>query len=225
MLKRCQGAGTLRGSPDPILLHAFRCQESVRELHARKGEFWIIGVVNKLGPLARAMSYLVGTNQHPGQAILMRNFRQLEGSTSQCYNYLHGIATGAAETGGKKPSNAHAALEKDPGFKALMKVFDAQKAQGFSLHPKMEKLRTLLVQYFAKGMLDREEARAPGAQPASEADDSRVMVFVSFRECVDEVVEMLNKENPLIRATRFIGQGTDKHGRKGIAQKEQLEAS
>lgn len=154
----------------------------------------------------------------------MSTFFQLEGSTSQCYNFLKGIAAGTAETESKKPSTAHAALQKDPGFKMLIKEFEAQKSRGFSLHPKMEKLRTLLVQYFAKGMLDREE-QGQDAQPASEADDSRVMVFVSFRECVDEVVEMLNKENPLIRATRFIGQGTDKHGKKGIAQKEQLEVN
>ena len=34
---------------------------------------------------------------------------------------------------------------------------------------------------------------------------------------------MLNEERPLIRATRFIGQGTDKQGKRGFAQKEQLD--
>ncbi|KAH9950517.1 P-loop containing nucleoside triphosphate hydrolase protein [Amylocystis lapponica] len=181
MITKCQRAGALRGSPDPIMLHPFRCSESARELHARKADYWLVSLAHKLGPLARAMSYL------------------MEGSIGMCYTYLSGIATDTAEHGGKKSTGA---IQKDPGFQALMKEIEAQKSRGFALHPKMEKLRSLLVH---------------------EADDSRVMVFVSFRECVDEVVEMLNRENPLIRATRFIGQGTDKHGRKGIAQKEQLE--
>ena len=41
---------------------------------------------------------------------------------------------------------------------------------------------------------------------------------------VEEIVDLLNKDSPIIRAKPFIGQGTDKQGRKGYAQKEQLEA-
>ena len=49
------------------------------------------------------------------------------------------------------------------------------------------------------------------------------MVFVTYRECLDEIVERLNTEQPLVRATRFVGQGADRQGKKGFAQKEQLE--
>jgi ATP-dependent DNA helicase MPH1 len=55
------------------------------------------------------------------------------------------------------------------------------------------------------------------------AQETRAMVFVTNRGCVDEIEEMLNEERPLIRATRFIGQGTDKQGKRGFAQKEQLD--
>lgn len=51
------------------------------------------------------------------------------------------------------------------------------------------------------------------------------MVFMTFQEAVDEIVEVLNFERPLIRAHKFIGQGTDKQGKKGLAQKKQLEVS
>lgn len=142
-----------------------------------------------------------------------------------CYGVLNGIISGFESTSGKKSigRSVQDKLQKDPAFAALIKEVEDQKNRGFSLHPKMEKLRVLLVQHFAKNMLDKEEAQGDSAQATQITESSRVMVFVSFRECVDEVVEVLNKENPLIRATRFIGQGTDKQGRKGIAQREQLE--
>lgn len=75
----------------------------------------------------------------------------------------------------------------------------------------MEKLRALLIDYFVRAMDDDEHSKA--------------MVFVSFRSCVEEIVEFLNKDQPLIRATKFIGQGDDKSGKKGLSQKEQLKVS
>ena len=81
----------------------------------------------------------------------------------------------------------------------------------------MEKLKTLLIEHFAQRQFDLEDAQTPGA-----TDDSRVMVFCSYRQCVEEVVAFLNQEKPMIRAIPFIGQGTDKSGRKGYGQKEQL---
>lgn len=142
-----------------------------------------------------------------------------------CYNLLNSLISGVDESSGKKTigKSAQSNLQKDSTFQALIKEIETQKNRGFALHPKMEKLRVLLVQHFAQNMLDKNEGPVNGGQAAGAAEASRVMVFVSFRECVDEVVDMLNKESPLIRSTRFIGQGTDKQGRKGIAQREQLE--
>ncbi|KAF9821870.1 hypothetical protein IEO21_00300 [Rhodonia placenta] len=207
LIKQVQNNGAMRGSSDPSLLHPFRCQAAIGELRERRAPAWAMAAASKLGPLARAMGYL------------------LEASTSMCYGVLNGIISGFENTSGKRSisRNVQDKLQKDPAFAALIKEVEDQKNRGFSLHPKMEKLRVLLVQHFAKHMLDKEEVQGDAAHVAQIAESSRVMVFVSFRECVDEVVEVLNKENPLIRATRFIGQGTDKQGRKGIAQREQLE--
>ena len=69
-------------------------------------------------------------------------------------------------------------------------------------------------------MIDRDEST--GGQQVHE---SRAMVFATYRENVGEIVDALNQEHPMIRASRFIGQGIDKQGRKGYAQKEQLEVS
>ena len=130
-----------------------------------------------------------------------------------CYGYLKGVL--AADDG---DSVAKKSLSKNGSFQNVMKAFEEQAARGFAMHPKMDVLRTLLIDHFAKQLPDDEGSDAPSKQ-------SRAMVFVSFRECVEEIVELLNKESPIIRAKPFIGQGTDKQGKKGYAQKQQLEVS
>ncbi|GBE78153.1 hypothetical protein SCP_0110360 [Sparassis crispa] len=195
LIKAVQGAGAMRGNADPIMLHSYRCQQSMKEL--RGAPPFAFAAARKLVTLARAMGYL------------------LEASMGMCYGAVQDLVSSSND----KANNAVRGLAKDQNFQALVKELEAQKSRGFSLHPKMDKLRTLLVQHFAGTMIDREDTK----KSIGEAGDPRVIVFVSFRECVDEVVELLSKENPLIRATPFIGQGTDKQGRKGLAQKEQLE--
>nr|VWO96633.1 ATP-dependent RNA helicase CshA (EC [Ganoderma boninense] len=135
----------------------------------------------------------------------------MEMSIAMCYGFLKEIVDAQDD------SNAKRNLRKSDGFKSLMNKFEEQAERGFAMHPKMDVLRTLLIDHFAQRLPDGAEEN--DAQPS----ESRAMVFVSFRQCVEEVVELLNKESPIIRAKAFIGQGTDKQGKKGYAQKEQLE--
>lgn len=58
-LKKVQGAGFLHGNVDPKLLHPFRCQATMKEVHARKSSAWVISPLALLGALARCMGYLV----------------------------------------------------------------------------------------------------------------------------------------------------------------------
>ncbi|KAI0374376.1 P-loop containing nucleoside triphosphate hydrolase protein [Pilatotrama ljubarskyi] len=194
IIKKVQSAGFLKnGNVAPTLLHPFRCQSIIAEMSKAKAPQYTIGAAAQLGPLARAMGYL------------------MENSIAMCYGYLKGIATGLDDSSSKK------AIRKMEGFTNLMKEFDKQAARGFSMHPKMDTLRTLLIDHFAQELPDG----ADGADAWRK--QSRAMVFVSFRECVEEIVELLAKESPIIRPKPFIGQGTDKQGKKGYAQKEQLE--
>jgi ATP-dependent DNA helicase MPH1 len=117
----------------------------------------------------------------------------------------------------EKPSG----LNKDPAFQALMDELRLQKSGGFAIHPKLEKLKTLVVQHFGQRLPDDVASNADG----NFGDDTRAMVFVTFRDAVDEIVDFLNQESPLLRAARFIGQGTDRKGNKGLAQREQLDVS
>ena len=59
-------------------------------------------------------------------------------------------------------------------------------------------------------------------QGVSERDVmTRIMIFATFRDSVNEITELLNRHRPLVRAMSFIGQSTGKTT-KGFTQKEQL---
>lgn len=55
------------------------------------------------------------------------------------------------------------------------------------------------------------------------AVNTRVMIFSSYRESVQEIAEMLNRHQPLVRVMTFMGQASAGRGVRGFTQKEQLE--
>ena len=54
-----------------------------------------------------------------------------------------------------------------------------------------------------------------------QSDDSKIIVFCSYREVVKNIVENLNQASPIIRCRDFYGQASNKT--KGLNQKQQLE--
>jgi ATP-dependent DNA helicase MPH1 len=139
---------------------------------------------------------------------------QIEASMGMCHTFL--LELGSEKHNGdnsRKHDEKAQKLRSNPKFQAVTEEIELQHRRGFSLHPKMEMLKRLLIQHFGERMDD-------GSGPH---EGTRAMVFVTYRECIDEIVDMFDVEKPLIRATRFVGQGTDKQGKKGYGQKEQLE--
>lgn len=132
-----------------------------------------------------------------------------------CFHSLTEEAEGA-------PSEKRSPLIKDPAFQTLMTELKLQKSNGFAIHPKLEMLKTLVIDHFGQQLRDDDDASTTDVQVG---DNTRAMVFVTFRQAVDEIVDFLNQESPLLRATKFIGQGIDKKGNKGLAQREQMDAS
>jgi ATP-dependent DNA helicase MPH1 len=134
-----------------------------------------------------------------------------------CYDVLKAMG----ENSGGKPNSEKKppAITKDQKYKDLMKMLEIQEGEipRFPPHPKMEKLKSLVLEHLlTKGAVEDGGVAEPNP-------NTRVMVFVSFRDCVEEVAGYLNLEAPIIKASKFIGQSTDKGGRKGYAQREQLE--
>ncbi|KAH8992001.1 P-loop containing nucleoside triphosphate hydrolase protein [Lactarius akahatsu] len=196
-IKKCTAFGILRGNLDPVMFHPFRANAAMDEINRRPDSRqlqWAYPVLRKVGALARAMGYL------------------LEASPQMCFRSLTEEAEGATSD---KPSG----LNKDPAFQTLMTELRLQKSSGFAVHPKLEMLKTLVVDHFGQRLRDENASDAD----VRVGEDTRAMVFVTFREAVDEIVDFLNQDSPLLRANKFIGQGIDKKGNKGLAQREQLD--
>lgn len=102
-----------------------------------------------------------------------------------------------------------------------MQEFEAQRAQGFPPHPKVECLLNIALEHFLPSHPENKSVVAE----SGEVEQTRMMVFVTFRDCVEEVVQALNAYHPTIRASRFIGQAKNKEGMKGIDQAGQSEVS
>ncbi|KAJ7706436.1 hypothetical protein B0H17DRAFT_1037209 [Mycena rosella] len=197
VLKPLQARGVMYGSLNPVNLHSYAATAKMATL--TPDQKWAYSSLATLSSLARAMGYLI------------------EGTIGMCNTFMQDMALNKEEEPGggkKKPAlKGQKKLQGDPLFKAVIKELDVQRLRGFAVHPKMERLKALVVQHFAEKL----------GEDGQETEETKVMVFVTFRQAVDEIVDALNHEKPLIRANKFIGQGTDKQGKKGLAQKEQLE--
>lgn len=146
----------------------------------------------------------------------------MTGSFETCYLFLDELRKDKPDDdpGAKKQNNSSRRFRDDPRFQALMREVEAQRSVGWGLHPKVDKLKNILIQHFGVRLADES---GEGAPSNGESDDTKCMVFSSYRGVVQEIVKELDKERPLIRAVEFIGQGTDKQGNKGLQQKEQLD--
>ncbi|KAG1228252.1 hypothetical protein G6F68_007512 [Rhizopus microsporus] len=89
----------------------------------------------------------------------------------------------------------------------LQELNQKMQRPDFIGHPKMEKLLSILLSHF--GNLENGQA-------------SKVMIFSSFRSSVMDICRVLERHQPMVRATYFVGQATGKKG-KGLRQAEQQE--
>jgi ATP-dependent DNA helicase MPH1 len=148
-----------------------------------------------------------------------------------CYDHMIAIVEGETDSGappvsGTTKTKKNTKMGSDPNYQAIIKELELQKRRpnGFVAHPKMEKLKMLVIQHFASKTADPDIETGEGAALVNNiTEDTRVMVFVTYRNCVEEIVAFLNQEQPLIKATKFIGQATDKDGNRGFGQREQLD--
>ncbi|KFV05502.1 Fanconi anemia group M protein, partial [Pterocles gutturalis] len=99
-------------------------------------------------------------------------------------------------------------------------VFENKKEFIYS-HPKLRKLEEIVIEHFKswkKGHSDQTMTEGTSV----DAVDTRVMIFSSFRDSVQEIAEMLSRLSPVVRVMTFVGHSTGKNT-KGFTQKEQLE--
>uniref|UniRef100_A0A672HFK9 Fanconi anemia group M protein n=1 Tax=Salarias fasciatus TaxID=181472 RepID=A0A672HFK9_SALFA len=128
--------------------------------------------------------------------------------------YIQGVMDGSR---GQSMSRARSELQRTPCFMDLYRDLEAMFVQPSAdeaflySHPKLKKLEEVVLQHFRTW-----------TDPEGDLD-TRVMIFSSFRESVQEISSMLNRHAPLVRAMAFMGQASAGRGVRGFTQKEQLE--
>ncbi|XP_045655282.1 Fanconi anemia group M protein [Ursus americanus] len=106
---------------------------------------------------------------------------------------------------------AHTRGTSANGFSTIQK---GDKKNFFYSHPKLKKLEEVVVEHFKSWNTQNTSAK--------KCDETRVMIFSSFRDSVQEIAEMLLQHQPVIRVMTFVGHASGK-SMKGFTQKEQLE--
>ncbi|RLV98273.1 hypothetical protein DV515_00010979 [Chloebia gouldiae] len=86
-------------------------------------------------------------------------------------------------------------------------------------HPKLKKLEEIVIEHFRSW---KQRCSSDEETSAGSAGDTRVMIFSSFRDSVQEIAEMLARLSPAVRAMTFVGHSAGR-STKGFTQKEQLE--
>ncbi|XP_027272307.1 Fanconi anemia group M protein isoform X2 [Cricetulus griseus] len=84
----------------------------------------------------------------------------------------------------------------------------------FYSHPKLKKLEEVIIEHFRSWNAKNTTGK--------KCLETRVMIFSSFRDSVEEIAEMLLQHQPVIRVMTFVGHASGKNT-KGFTQKEQLE--
>lgn len=216
-------AGLIRNQ-DPVLLHPFAVNAIAKDRSRAEilgGKPWLRSNISELGAMALSMQYL------------------MEQSSTMFYNRLKERSMGH-NSKGKKTSTSKQQIyaNSNTTFAEIMRELELmQDRKGRILHPKMVKLRNVLIEHFdnckAEQVHNAEAYAASGHDvfgntpksaelanfSSSSQADTRVMVFCSYRECCDEIVSYLNDSG--FRATEFVGQSKAKSGKKGMSQKEQ----
>ncbi|XP_064600468.1 Fanconi anemia group M protein-like [Liolophura sinensis] len=148
---------------------------------------------------------------------------QLHGLKS-LYTYLEGLSSGDKGYGRTRTE-----LNKNGDFRDLMDNLhskfantnsDENQTNPFALsqrqtpnhpfvsgHPKIEKLREVVLQHFEK---------------YKGSSSTRIMIFAQYRDSVTEITDMLSRHRPLVKVMSFIGQSSTGKTTKGFTQKEQL---
>ena len=83
-------------------------------------------------------------------------------------------------------------------------------------HPKLDHLQGVVLEHFVSASEGRH------ADPDISPNKTRVMIFAHFRDSAEEIVRVLNRNDPMIRAHVFVGQASAA-GSDGMNQKKQLE--
>ncbi|KAK2600286.1 3'-5' DNA helicase [Conoideocrella luteorostrata] len=109
---------------------------------------------------------------------------------------------------GERGSKYKRQLVEDSSFREMMdRISGWLRTDGFVGHPKLTALADCVLNHF----MDK-----------GEDSTTRVIVFSEYRDSAEDIVRELNKHQPLLKASVFVGQADGKRG-EGMKQAQQIE--
>ena len=190
---------------DPSNLTAFGLtkarQQWMASDAAKKGGFAVKGKANAIFNVLASLAHAIELLKFHGIGSFYRNLSNFKNSTADGTN------------NGKYAKQ----IVADEHFRKLMNRLQGWiGSSDFIGHPKLSYLRTVALNHF----MDASEGRGvAGDRPPS---DTRIMIFVHYRDSAEEVTRVLKRHEPMIRPHVFVGQ-TGAKASEGMDQKTQLQ--
>ncbi|KAL4730508.1 3'-5' DNA helicase [Fusarium chlamydosporum] len=181
----------------PMAITAYGLMQSQKEWFASRGRHANQGVQGMM----RAVFSVLTSIAH---SIKLLNFHGIK----PFYDNLVDLRSEQEEKGGKG-SKYKRQLIQDSNFQEMMdRISKWLRTDGFVGHPKLTALADTVLNHFMDN----------AANPAT-----RVIVFSEYRDSAEDIVRMLNRHRPLIKASVFVGQADSKRG-EGMKQAQQIAA-
>ncbi|THX83083.1 P-loop containing nucleoside triphosphate hydrolase protein [Aureobasidium pullulans] len=189
---------------DPMKLTAFGCTEARRK--------WFMTDAGKKAPqpvkgMVNSIFVVLGSLGH---SISMLRFHGITPFYNGMVEFRNKV------DGGELKGKYGAQIRDDENFTKMMNMMLTwTRDPEFLGHPKLEHLRLVVMNHFLEA---DDKAKAPGGQPST----TKIMIFAAYRDSAEEIVRVLNRNEPMIRAHVFVGQADSKNS-EGMNQKRQLE--
>ncbi|VUC34462.1 unnamed protein product [Clonostachys rosea] len=179
---------------NPMALTAFGLLQTQKEWFATRGR----GANQGLQGMMRAIFSVLTSIAH---SIKLLNFHGIK----PFYDNLSDMRK-EQEAQGQKGSKYRRQLINDPSFQEMMDIISKWlRTDGFVGHPKLTALATCVLNH----LVDSGES-------------TRIIVFSEYRDSAEDIVRMLNKHRPLVKASIFVGQADGKRA-EGMKQAQQIE--
>lgn len=129
--------------------------------------------------------------------------------------FFHNLVAFRESAQGDKAPKCRRQIANDANFKQLMGRLQTWTSKDeFVGHPKLEYLKSVVLNHFMDA--GEGDGIANGRPPS----DTRIMIFVNFRDNAEVVTRVLKRHEPMIRPHVFVGQASARNS-EGMDQKTQ----
>ena len=191
-------------SKEPLSITPFGLTEARKQWMksdaGRKADFSVKGMINAIFNILASLAHGLELLKYHGIGPFYGKLKSFE------QDVINGTSKGKYAT----------QIAHDEHFKKLINLLKPWiNNPDFVGHPKLSYLKTVVLNHF----MDAGEGQgAAGGRPPS---DTRIMIFVHFRDSAEEVARVLKRHEPMIRPHVFVGQSSSKDS-AGMDQKTQL---